>query len=497
MSARHSADHSVAVWVGLAMLAGWMAVRPFGFDDPRFLYADDFFYYLIPAQHFLAHGQFSFSPGMLTNGFHPLWMAVIVGLLAMCGAVNGWFYLSLNLLSAALVWWAGRLAMQMARLLGASRPLAVAAGVMVVAIQLMIGLQGMEVTLAVPLMLRVLCYVLRRDGQPFAVREWAGLGWLASLALLARLDMALLLLPWGCVVLWQRRAEWQRWMFAAFGAWPLLGYLLVNQRMMGLWLPVSGVAKQLKQGGDFSLAPLWWLLSKHGPNLLLLAVLCGLLVLAALATLAQSPARGRGHIIALLAGIPLYYGVLCALSDWQLWPWYFYPFVLVPPLTLAVLSPLGRVGEHAVQALAGMAVLMGGVFTAAYTQPRDTGILLETYAMQPFVAAHFGTYAMGDRAGTAGALLGVPLLQLEGLMGDAALLQCIRDRAPLAEVLRDYRVDYYITTEPSPDGTCFRLREPVRAGPHSPAMTGRVCAPAAFHSAAWPPVWIWRAADIR
>ena len=67
-----------------------------------------------------------------------------------------------------------------------------------------------------------------------------------------------------------------------------------------------------------------------------------------------------------------------------------------------------------------------------------------------FAAEHPGRYAMGDRAGITGLLLGQPLLQLEGLVADRRMIDHIRQERRLDSILADYDVDYLIVSVYAP-----------------------------------------------
>jgi hypothetical protein len=111
------------------------------------------------------------------------------------------------------------------------------------------------------------------------------------------------------------------------------------------------------------------------------------------------------------------------------------------------------------------------------TRPDKVGysIYLEAVDIARFDRTHPGIYAMGDRAGTPGYLLHEPLIQLEGLVMDKAFLTNIREQRPLAEVLREHGVRYYIATNPVESHGCWLTAEPLIAGPDAPHMRGTFC----------------------
>jgi len=93
-----------------------------------------------------------------------------------------------------------------------------------------------------------------------------------------------------------------------------------------------------------------------------------------------------------------------------------------------------------------------------------------------FAATHPGIYGMGDRAGAVAYLAKVPVVQLEGLMMDADYLDDIRKQKNVKDVLLEYHVRYYISTGASVDSAgCYAVREPMQAGPDSPAMRSLLC----------------------
>ena len=82
---------------------------------------------------------------------------------------------------------------------------------------------------------------------------------------------------------------------------------------------------------------------------------------------------------------------------------------------------------------------------------------------------------MGDRTGRVGYLLNAPLINLEGLVVDKTFLSYVKRQTPLRTVLDVYDVRYYIAIPSSPYNGCFKVAEPVQAGPESPHMQGEFC----------------------
>lgn len=201
---------------------------------------------------------------------------------------------------------------------------------------------GMEVTLTLPLAM-LLVYLLLRGGVPITFGRAAWLGLVASLVVLSRLDAALLvallcaavLLPYLRNVL---RTGLPSHAVAGFlcGFLPLLCvYFGTNLQVFHLLTPVSGLAKQMKTTHGFS-AETWRSLLPTDrmrqfillPELLLIAAGA----IAALLTLVHRRAIAGTLVHRILYALLLFplvhLALLSLLSDWNVWPWYFYSLTL-------------------------------------------------------------------------------------------------------------------------------------------------------------------------
>jgi hypothetical protein len=181
----------------------------------------------------------------------------------------------------------------------------------------------------------------------------------------------------------------------------------------------------------------------------------------------------------------IFYTILSFTSDWRIWNWYLYPLVpiaaLLGPAALSNWKPLRRqIVVHRLTVAVGCISFLTviGMFRQ---NPIERVLYRQAEELQEFSEAHPGRYAMGGGAGVPGYVMTSTLVQLEGLMGDTAFLQRIRDNEPLAPALQELQVDYYVTMlMGGPQrGPCYRLREPEMAGFQSPAMAGQFCAPVA------------------
>lgn len=455
----------------IAVLVCYIMFRPLLFSDPVFFYFDDFFYYLVPAKHWLARGELSLFPGMPTNGFQPLWMTIITGLLALSHGSEAVFFTLFNAVVAALLFAGALAAMQLVRTVSAHWLMPVTAALLVSAVQLLIATTGMEVALTVPLLLWLTQSLLTMPLKERSHTSLAAMGLLASLTVLARLDSALLLLPLMLWILLRERPSLPQLFVFAIGASPLWLTLVANLWFTGHLLPVSGQAKMLKPDWWPSFAPLAGFFDKPDKRLFFSVYGC-------IAAIAIVSARREQRLLLLsLAGIMVYYAAYCVLSDWQLWFWYMYPLAWLAALSCLALTTAARTLQACVFAIA-LLMLPAPALTLLSRTPDNNIIYQFGLRLREFATTHPGVYAVGDYAGIASYLLDDRVIPIEGLAGDGKLLEQIRTRTPLAELLAHYRADYYVSNRHLDDAACSAIREPQLAGNASPVMEGQACPPA-------------------
>ena len=247
----------VGVQVYLALTPANSLLKWFHFDDA--------FYYFKVAQNIVAGRGPTFDGTGFTNGFHPLWMVLLLPLFAVA---RGDLILPLRLVlvlvglllggAVAVFYREGR------RHFGAAAVLLVlSAWLLVPQNNLWTVAGGMESALSVLTLLgfwAALAATTRpaRETDPRAV---ALVGVAAAFAMLARLDNALVVAVAGLMLLyrWRRARVGRKQMLRlalAFGVPGLLGvgaFLLWSRLVVGTWLPISSQVK------------MWW-----GKHLLLL-----------------------------------------------------------------------------------------------------------------------------------------------------------------------------------------------------------------------------------
>ena len=449
---------------------------------------DDFYYYVKVAQNIASGLGSTFNGITRTNGYHPLYLLVLVVISKFAASLAGIFRgLWLVWVTAAAATFL--LARKLLERPGTGALLANALALVFLIPCIHIFCQGMEVTLTLPLGLGLL---LAFRSQPANWRFWrsAGVGLLAALTVLSRLDAAflvLLLLMFTLVEPEQRRGiRFRQASGFAIGGGPLLlAYFVFNRLYFHSWMPVSGSAKQLKS----SPWPTLTALRSGGLNTTFLFVF---LVYAAVAFwLARKRlAPGERSVLAAAAAFPfLQIGVLSVVSDWPLWGWYFYTlrFAMLAGLVLLLALPgsawVARQQVWLKAAVYGLALLL---FLRVHWKKEPQMEMLYDVALQTqaFERTHPGIYAMGGGAGMVGYLLADPLVQTEGLMMDPAYLQHIRHQDDLLATLRGYGVRYYSVWEPREssgfpkqrNGNCLQVEEPdFETGQATLHMSGALC----------------------
>ncbi|HEY9127867.1 MAG TPA: hypothetical protein VIM62_12105 [Acidobacteriaceae bacterium] len=455
---------------------------------------DDFFYYLKVAQN-LAHGAGSTFNGIVpTNGYHPLWLVVLtVFSFLTTNPHHVMVFLSACIFIATLATYF--LSRAIIRRSGINDVLATALAIYVALYSLHIFAGGMEIILTVPLLLALL--VLLED-VPFWSRGLfpaASVGLLASAMILSRLDSIILAALLGAALVLHpvtRRALTPRVLAGiGLGLLPVALYFLSNQVIFHTWLPVSGMAKQLKFDHSFSSPAISSLLGKT--PLQLVSALIGPLALLVLPLLWKRLDAVQQATYPVVILFPfLYVAILSTRSDWKIWDWYFYSFRVSLCVTLTILCMLPPV-RFTAWLRAGGAVLAIAMIVLTFRTRTSTGDRRAIYEtakdIQQFATTHPGIYAMGDRSGMVAYLTTVPIVQTEGLVMDRDFLHEIQQQTPLRSVLAKYNVRYFIATDypPYPNG-CVRVSEPHQAGTNSPHMIGIFCET---------PVAVWQRRDNR
>jgi hypothetical protein len=540
-----------------------------GSDEYLAVLPDDAFYYFMTARN-IEHSYISSFDGITrTNGYHPLWMAVVAGISRLSGGLGVEFFLVLAVVQFVACFLSFRLLLLLGRALAFPSLAALLAALGTVPALVVLSFSGMETTVALPLVILSLIGITRlaEDVEPGERRAWS-LGLLFALLVLSRVDALILpalTVPWLALrpgLSFDDRLK--RIAALAIGCSVAIPYFLWNLWSQGALLPVSGMAKSINSGLRFN-PKVTRLLISHWP--FAVGGLSVILLLRSRRPLRLFPA-GR-NMLFIVAACPIVQYVGFGLtSDWLIWSWYYYwlpalGFTLVGLLASLALEHPQRLEKSGdiVLVLFGIAVLVLGATYRGLKPPADSrfaqivppivpifvaiaclitldcvsslwlrgrrakalhtlrsatmvvGILATSLhavvqasttfrtalgkgrpetiythgkRLAEFASTHPGRYGMGDRAGLTALLLRRPIVQLEGLVGDAALLAHIRREASLNDVLRDKEIDYLIVSVYEPlqrEDSCYQVAipGPLQSGPHSRRMRGRFCASPLFY----------------
>jgi hypothetical protein len=481
------------------------------------LLEDDSFYYSIVADKLVTLGKLTYDGTTSTNGFHPLWFGVILLLRVVAGGLNGAFYVMLTatFLSSMIVVY--ELSRTFARELGASAALAPAIALLhCVAADRLVS-TGMETAVSVPLVLWLLIEIAR--AIPLTPARAARLGFVASLAILARLDIAIVILFGLAGWLAASRPALSQiprvlLPFCAAGvAVPL--YAAFNVRKFGSVLPVSALAKQLVKRRGFNAQYLHALVVQTpfgrtvGVSLVLGAAAA--YYLWRRRTPPPWPMRPEALFAGSLALVFAFGFYLAnALSGWVLFGWYAYPLVpaLIAALTFMGVSLAPRVPAawrlHATAGAVALVALLASSRGVRYFvtyglrwSVEDNGLLAMSVSLADRMRDRPGVFGMGAINGFASYALKKPVVQLEGLAADRAMVEHVRREDELGRVLREYGVDYlivslYATTLEKHEG-CYLVTQPDSqwAGDRVAKMHGELCAEPIEHFPTVPPGDAW------
>ena len=247
--------------------------------------------------------------------------------------------------------------------------------------------------------------------------------------------------------------------FAA-GCVPLAAYFTCNLIFFGGLLPTSGRAKQLGSGLHSSARFAEHVMAILTPGRLLVLCLGSVALIPLIRRKAEIPSVSARIAAVTAIAFPVLFSVLNAVkSDWHVFVWYDYPVVtgLLSASALIVVWGENWLENPTVALVTSAALLLAAVLvpvrSALYFGRRgvawadgDNTLLPMARAVAQGLQGHEGRVAMGDKAGITTFLLHRPVVQLEGLVADNAMLQHIQRGDSLNTVLAEYGVDYLIVS---------------------------------------------------
>ena len=416
------------------------------------LTADDGYYYFVVAKNIVQHGLSSFDGHSLTNGYHPLWMLVLV---IQYLIVGNSIYIT-NAVEVALV--SAALYCLLATMAERSFIFSFLFSVIFIILIKNMVAAGMEVSLW------IFCFsllALVSTTSASGKRSYAGLiGILMAATIGARIDSAVFVLPFGFLVLPRVTDKLIGFSIVAAAGVVYAGW---NEAMFGIPFPVSGAVKSLGgfQINHMFLNSLAFWESDHRPWMAPLHmwrerywIAIILFVLAPL--LLSSAPRGsvtRKLLIAYFAGFAVYTVKLALFSSWRIWQWYDYPIIIGLTAVIHAGYLLAANRRNMIPAawerpaIAAAALILIGVTIAFFpAMPDRLGRFdfVDRMAISQFGPIMKGEpIAMGDRAGTMGYFYPGPVVQLEGLVNDEEYFQTLSAKGDINALLCKRGVRYF------------------------------------------------------
>jgi hypothetical protein len=212
--------------------------------------ADDFYYYGVIARNIVSIGRCTFDGFTATNGFHPLWMAILAGCAWLSGGTGPAFFVIVFLLSSVLLIVSIELLLRLFRRLFPNS-LFIPALCPLVLFNLW-GVTGlMETVVAVPLYYYLLLRISKIESIiSISSPQYISFGFLSSLLVLARSDAALfiglMITGWWYAARMPLSDKIKCLGYFCLGGILLPVYLASNLFMYGNVFPISMLAKSLK-----------------------------------------------------------------------------------------------------------------------------------------------------------------------------------------------------------------------------------------------------------
>ena len=499
------ASHSLTLSRTSAYVTSFLVAAPFFYHLAHrsqaflVLLEDDYYYYGTVADQLVSTGKLTYDGITVTNGFHPLWFLVVVTLRAVFGRFGSAFYGALALVFIVSMVSTFELGRRFAMRLGASSGGGGVAAAIYSFSTAQLLTDGMECVIAVPLFLWLLVEIARPES--LTSRRAAKIGFISSLAILGRLDIAFVVpmfIVGYAVFVRPPAATFVRALLAFCAAGFLLGaYLTANLIVFGSPLPVSALAKRLVVQYGFSLAYARdvALHTIYGRSM---GAVLPLGLLAVFGLVWYVPANRRQGLFA--GALALIYAFVFfgfnALSGWIFFGWYAFPFV---PATIAALVFIyrrwaPRVSTRAqVAAVIFLTALPPALALRYFIQHgprgsiRDNTLLAMSFDLADRLRNRQGLFAMGAIAGMTRHVMDKPVLQIEGIVADRRMVEHVRRQDPLADVLAEYQADYLIVSlagvpAERHDG-CFLVTQPHAewAGFRTAKMRGEICSEPIVH----------------
>lgn len=431
---------------------------------------DDTYYYIVIAKNWVRHGVFTFDGTSLTNGFHPLWMMILVGLFKTVGANREpAIDISLVLGVQALIRWAAAWAGLVFALNRFRKQDRVEAAGFVACVVLLFspgtsGLfaTGMETTLAVFFLIVSLGFWIER-------REMA-LAWSLAALSMARLDLfVFFVLPLLGFIFWGEGRSWRqvgRLFLPTVGVFT--GYSWINFSYFGDVRPISGILKSsfpiplvklsiffdpIRVALDPARGPLWLVI----PNIITITV--ALLLSITLLMRKNSPASQTQRRIGFLVCVGL--GMVANWVFFQKWnrgiePWY----LGVPSLLACFVFAAGIAKVTSVKSISQRTLLLGLFLVCVVSighsirkvvqNPQNNSAAKSPLIEWMLTRDRGDLFAMTD-SGAVAFFSNRSVVNLDGLVNNHSYQDALASTDGLGRYLRDKKVRFLITNVIRPD----------------------------------------------
>ena len=444
---------------------------------------DDAYLYFKIARNFSETGHMTFDGKSITNGFHPLWMMVLIP-----------FYLALHdpiavlraigIFSIILIAIMGFLSLRY--LFRYSILTYFLASALLITSIISFGVTGMEVTLLLPLIIIVLVWVMHAkpwDASTISQIMLIAIGLNLSLVQLARLDAVFLTITILLFVAIMSAPRDRLKRVFMLGLFPFITgsiYLLVNYAVFQHFLPTSGAVKSLASN------TLWFnhkfLSQLTTPNnavdgnfwifyLCLLFLSFGYLSLTTYKKFKhwKTPLSAEDYLPVIVSVFFIVYSAYQVFrTSWVLWRWYAYP--IIPLSVFLVPEILSRIERHlqrykntraSIQVLSALILplltiqlFVLGIRFGYWIKPHGTSFQYENYLIAETLnhePIDTSVFAVGDRAGSFAYFYHGNVLQLEGLVGDYKFLQALKSNTVM-DYMTKFGVEYVMSYVAPSDG---------------------------------------------
>lgn len=458
----------IAVALSLSLLclpllfAMW---QPIPYVIERFT-PDDAYYYLNTALNIARGYGSTFDRINPTNGYHPLWMAVLVPIYRLFNGVELPLRVTLSvevILVLASMW----LSFEIVRKF-VSPWAALLSSMLLYAFVGLAGFYALESHLLVFITLTSIAFAVARPQifEPNKVStddvKW---GVMLALITLSRLDAGFLFVSYACVViasgLYNRKLSVAKLLsFASPYVLMLCAYLLWNRCHFGHWMPISGALKMA--------FPSIVLIPRH---LLIKSVLVRMAipVVASVAYLIMSAFKEpfakvcqlHFPLLTLNIYVLLHACYAAFFQDWGVFPWYFALSLCIASLTLPVLVSVLPI-QDTPKLLVGLAVVgvimvvLAAIFKLALPS-RHAG-LRRLYEQAIWLRENTEPDAIciAEDAGIIGYYSQRRVINLDGLINSYEYQDYLA-QGRFTDYLRDKGVQYFIATRGTPEvGKPFR-----------------------------------------